>query len=117
MHLHSSSSAQLTLLQVDYTALGGAKTEAMPAADFVAMVSGPKMFGDASLRTQHLVGASKLEVQSKDKAISHHQVRSRSMRSEAGQESVQNDRTIVIMHTYIRINGVWKLAGLKPMAR
>ncbi|KAJ0267926.1 hypothetical protein COL940_013897 [Colletotrichum noveboracense] len=91
----------------------------MAAEDFVAVISGPEMFGDASLGTQHLIGASKWERIDEDKVIGHYQMRSTSVRltgANSGEEKVEADRRVVLMQSYVKADGKWKLAGLKPMA-
>ncbi|KAF0318775.1 conidial pigment biosynthesis scytalone dehydratase arp1 [Colletotrichum asianum] len=107
-------------LTVDYSSIGGPKHEEMAAEDFVAVISGPEMFGDASLGTQHLIGASKWERIDEDKVIGHHQMRSTSVRltgANSGEEKVEADRRVVVMQSYVKADGKWKLAGLKPMGR
>ena len=47
----------------------------MPAEEFVAMVSDPKVLGDPRLMTQHFQGASKWEKVSDDEIIGYHQLR------------------------------------------
>lgn len=47
----------------------------MPADEFVAMVSDPKVLGDPRLMTQHFQGASKWEKVSDDEIIGYHQLR------------------------------------------
>ncbi|KAH0423300.1 scytalone dehydratase [Colletotrichum camelliae] len=92
----------------------------MAAEDFVAVISSPKMFGDASLGTQHLIGASKWERIGEDKVIGHHQMRSTSVRlagADRKEEKVEVDRRVVVMQSYVKAGGKWKLAGLKPMGR
>lgn len=47
----------------------------MPADEFVAMASDPKVLGDKTLMTQHFQGASKWEKVSDDEIIGYHQLR------------------------------------------
>jgi scytalone dehydratase len=47
----------------------------MPADDFVAMASDPKVLGDKTLMTQHFQGASKWEKVSDNEIIGYHQLR------------------------------------------
>lgn len=92
----------------------------MAAEDFVAAIGGLEMFGDASLGTQHLIGASKWERIDENKVIGHHRMRSTSVRltgADCGEEKVEADRRVVVMQSYVKADGKWKLAGLKPMGR
>ncbi|KAF5492417.1 Scytalone dehydratase arp1 [Colletotrichum siamense] len=107
-------------LTVDYSSIGGPKHKKMAAEDFVAVISGPEMFGDASLGTQHLIGASKWERVDENKVVGHHQMRSTSVRltgADSGEGKVEADRRVVVMQSYVKADGKWKLAGLKPMSR
>jgi scytalone dehydratase len=62
-------------LRIDYRSFLNKLWEAMPADDFVAMVSDPKVLGDKRLMTQHFQGASKWEKVSDDEIIGYHQLR------------------------------------------
>jgi scytalone dehydratase len=46
----------------------------MPADDFVAMVTDPKVLGDKTLMTQHFQGATKWEKVSDTEIIGYHQL-------------------------------------------
>ena len=62
-------------LRIDYRSFLNKIWEAMPAEEFVAMVSDPKVLGDPRLMTQHFQGASKWEKVSDDEIIGYHQLR------------------------------------------
>ena len=62
-------------LRIDYRSFLNKLWEAMPAEEFVAMVSDPKVLGDPRLMTQHFQGASKWEKVSDDEIIGYHQLR------------------------------------------
>jgi scytalone dehydratase len=47
----------------------------MPADEYVAMASDPKVLGNPLLMTQHFQGASKWEKVSDDEIIGYHQLR------------------------------------------
>jgi len=47
----------------------------MPADEFVAMASDPKVLGDPTLKTQHFQGASKWEKVSDTEITGYHQLR------------------------------------------
>ncbi|MCJ1399070.1 hypothetical protein MMC11_002272 [Xylographa trunciseda] len=104
-------------MKVDYSIVGHSRIEDMPMSDFVDMVSSPKFLGDPLVRTQHLMGASKYERVSETEVIGHHQIRA------AHQRYTGPDRLTVenrghghsfIKHWYRKVDGVWKLAGLRP---
>ncbi|KAL8828529.1 MAG: hypothetical protein Q9191_002539 [Dirinaria sp. TL-2023a] len=74
------------------------------------------LLGDPLIQTQHLIGASKWQKVHDNFAIGHHQLRA------AHQRYADPDRNHVqtkgygyafVQHFYSRIEGVWKLAGLK----
>jgi scytalone dehydratase len=62
-------------LRIDYRSFLNKIWEAMPAEEYVAMVSDPKVLGDPRLMTQHFQGASKWEKVSDDEIIGYHQLR------------------------------------------
>jgi scytalone dehydratase len=104
---------------VDYSDLTGQVHEDMPAEEFVAMASSPKMFGNPLLRTQHLLGGARLEVVSSNEVTARHQVRSESIQlSEEDSKSVVDisSRRVVVTMTYVKINGQWRISGMKPKA-
>jgi scytalone dehydratase len=106
-------------LRVDYRALLLARLwEAMPAATYVGMVVG--LLGDSLLSTQHLFGAARWEKLGDDEIVGHHQVRG------AHQRYADASRTVVAVkghgHTcntywYRRVDGEWKVAGVRPDLR
>ncbi|KAK1638815.1 Scytalone dehydratase-domain-containing protein [Colletotrichum phormii] len=68
------SNINLTLTsKIDYPFLNKI-WEAMPAEDYVAMMSSKPML-DSPLKTQHLVGASRWEKISDTEVVGHHQLR------------------------------------------
>jgi len=92
----------------------------MPADEFVAMASDPKVLGDPTLMTQHFCGASKFEKVSDDEIIGYHQLRvphqkytdkTRSKVAVKGHAHSSNT------HWYRKVDGVWKFAGLNPDIR
>ena len=62
-------------LRIDYRSFLNKLWEAMPADEFVAMASDPKVLGDKTLMTQHFQGGSKWEKVSDDEIIGYHQLR------------------------------------------
>ena len=50
------------MLRIDYRSFLDKMWEAMPAEDFIKMISDPSVLGNKTLRTQHFIGgASKWE--------------------------------------------------------
>lgn len=104
---------------MDYTDLTGQIHEDMPAEDFVAMASSAKMFGSPLLRTQHLLGGSRLDCVSSTEVTAYHQVRSESIKlSEEDLKSVVDvsSRRVLVRMNYVKIDGQWKISGMKPKA-
>ena len=94
--------------------------EAMPAEDYIRMVSDPGFLGDPLVKTQHLLGATQWEQLSETEVIGHHQLRAAHNRftdltfqrvDRRGHGHATNE------HFYKRINGTWKFAGLRPTVR
>ncbi|PFH57955.1 hypothetical protein XA68_14349 [Ophiocordyceps unilateralis] len=107
-------------LLVDYTKIGKPRWEAMSADDFISMVSSDDFLGDPCVKTQHLLGATRWERISETQVIGHHQLRA------AHQVYTAPDLKTVKLkghshatneHYYIKVDGVWKFAGLKPDVR
>jgi scytalone dehydratase len=107
-------------LIVDYTSFLSKSWPAMPAADFLAMISSPSVLGDPTLKTQHFCGGSKWEMVSPTEVIGWHQLR-------VPHQKYTNEtlRTVAVKghahgtnkHWYRKIEGVWKFAGLAPEIR
>jgi scytalone dehydratase len=95
----------------------GEKWDAMPAKDFVAMVSDPGFVGDALVDTQHFIGASKYEALSDGRIVGTHQLRAAHQRYTGPDKKTVEAKGhchAVMQHTYAKVDGEWKLAGLKP---
>merc|ERR1739840_44055 len=56
-------------LRIDYRSFLNKIWEAMPADEFIGMISSPLVLGDKTLMTQHFCGASKFEKVSDDEII------------------------------------------------
>ena len=78
------------------------------------------LIGDPLVQTQHLIGASKWQKIREDFAVGLHQLRA------AHQRYAAPDRKYVqtkgygyafVKHLYMRVDGVWKLGGLKMTVR
>ncbi|EHY59741.1 Scytalone dehydratase [Exophiala dermatitidis] len=107
-------------VRIDYRSFLNKLWPAMPAEEYIAMVSDPKVLGDKRLMTQHFCGASKWEKVSDDEIIGYHQLRV------PHQKYTDETRTKVLVkghahssntHWYRKIDGVWKFAGLNPDIR
>lgn len=92
----------------------------MPAADYVAMVSDPKVIGDPRIKTQHFVGATKWVKESETEITGYHQMRV------AHQKYADDALTEVAVkgHAhgkgkmwYCKVDDVWKFAGIEPDIR
>ena len=104
-------------LYIDYTALGLQCWQKMSAAEYVAMCSDRNFLGNPAVMCQHLIGGSFFDKVSEHEAEGRHQIRA------AHQVYTDGTRTTVKLvghahasnvHWYRRIEGVWKLAGVKP---
>ncbi|KAK4106964.1 Scytalone dehydratase [Parathielavia hyrcaniae] len=108
-------------LRVDYRSFLNKLWEALPAEEFVAMVSDEAVLGNPLLRTQHFIGgASKWEKVSDTEIIGYHQLRvphqvytDASLKEVAVKGHAHSHNT----HYYTKIDGVWKFAGLDPNIR
>ncbi|CEI38480.1 hypothetical protein FVEN_g11708 [Fusarium venenatum] len=104
-------------LNVDYAEVTGQTWDAMPAKEFIAMVSAPSFVGDPLVDTQHFIGGSKYEVISTDRVVGKHQLRAAHQRYTGPDKAVVEAKGhchALMQHTYVKIEGEWKLAGLKP---
>ena len=92
----------------------------MPSNEFVAMVSNPGFVGDPLVDTQHFIGGSKFEKNSDTTATGYHQLRAAHQRYTAADKKeveAKGHGHALIQHYYKKIDGEWKLAGLKPTVR
>ncbi|KAJ5809228.1 Scytalone dehydratase [Penicillium pulvis] len=114
--LRGISAAQL---KVDYREVLGPDDywPEMSLDDFVAKMSDPKLLGNPSIRTQHLIGATWWERISETEVIGHHQIRAAHLRykDESLTEEVRRGHSHATNELYYRkIEGTWKFAGLAP---
>lgn len=108
------------LLQIDYTEVNGRKWENLPAEEFVGIMSHAGFLGDPLIHTQHHLGASKWEKLSEDEVLGHHQLRAAHQRyTGPDKQTVENKGHghALIKHWYRKVDGQWKLAGLRPTVR
>jgi scytalone dehydratase len=107
-------------LIVDYTSFLDKSWPAMPASDFLAMISSPSVLGDPTLKTQHFCGGSKWEMVSPTEVIGWHQLRVPHQKytdETLSTVAVKGHAHSTNKHWYKKIDGVWKFAGLAPDIR
>ncbi|KAI0480979.1 Scytalone dehydratase [Xylariaceae sp. FL0804] len=107
-------------LRVDYRSFLDKLWEAMPASDFIAMISSPAVLGSPLLKTQHFIGGTKWERISADEVVGTHQLRVPHQRyTDASRKevAVKGHAHSTNVHWYRKIDGVWKFAGLNPDIR
>ncbi|KAH8697921.1 Scytalone dehydratase [Talaromyces proteolyticus] len=104
-------------LLIDYSIVGQQCFPHMKSEEFVSMISSPNFVGDPLVRTQHLIGSANYEWVSDTEIVAVHQIRA------AHQRYANLDTTTVayrghgygsVKHWYKKLNGVWKLAGVRP---
>lgn len=109
-----------TACQVDYSQVNGRHWPQMPRDDFVNAMRQYGFVGDQLVRTHHHIGASKWHKVSDDYVIGHHQLRASHQRFAAADlQVVQNQGSghSVMQIFYRRLQGEWKIAGMKPTVR
>jgi scytalone dehydratase len=92
----------------------------MPAEEFLAMASDPKVLGNPLLKTQHFIGCSKWEKVSDTEVIGWHQLRVPHQRytdSSMKEVAMKGHAHSTNKHWYKKVDGVWKFAGLSPDIR
>lgn len=117
---HRDSEPRPNVEQVDYRAIIGRLWEAMPAEEFIILVSSRALLGDPLLVTQHVVAGTRWELISPTDAVGYHQIYAPHLKYE------DEAKTKVLLrgyahgtnkHWYKKIDGVWKFAGLEPEVR
>ncbi|KAL8715830.1 MAG: hypothetical protein Q9220_000497 [cf. Caloplaca sp. 1 TL-2023] len=107
-------------LMIDYTDVNGHKWDDMTAEEFVGIMSHVGFVGDPLVHTQHHIGASKWQKVSQEEAIGYHQLRAAHQRYTAPDRRLVENKGYghaMIKHSYRRIDGEWKLSGLRPTIR
>lgn len=106
--------------QIDYRSFLDKIWEAMPASDFLAMISDNAVLGNPLLRTQHFIGGTRWEKVSDDEIIGYHQLRVPHQKytdSSLKEVAVKGHAHSTNTHWYKKVDGVWKFAGLCPNIR
>lgn len=108
------------MTQIDYRQVMGQTWEAMPAQDFVGMASNARFLGNARIKTQHFIGASKYLKTGNDEITGYHQMR-------VAHQKYKDDELSEVLYQghahgkatiqYRRVDGAWKFAGLTPDIR
>ena len=86
----------------------------------MGVISHAGFLGDPLIHTQHHLGASKWEKLSEEEVIGHHQLRAAHQRyTGPDKQTVENKGHghALIKHWYRKVDGEWKLAGLRPSVR
>nr|QID98947.1 scytalone dehydratase [Colletotrichum gloeosporioides]QID98948.1 scytalone dehydratase [Colletotrichum gloeosporioides] len=107
-------------LRIDYRSFLDKIWEAMPAEEFIAMISDKAVLGNPLLKTQHFIGGTRWEKVSDTEVIGHHQLRVPHQKyTDASRKTVavKGHAHSYNMHWYKKVNGVWKFAGLNPEIR
>jgi len=107
-------------LRVDYRSFLDKIWEAMPAEEFMTMISDPNVLGDPLLKTQHFIGGTKWVKVSDDEIIGYHQLRVPHQKytdATRAKVAVKGHAHSTNTHWYKKIDGEWKFAGLCPDIR
>ncbi|KAI0166153.1 Scytalone dehydratase [Xylariaceae sp. FL1272] len=107
-------------LRIDYRSFLDKIWEAMPAEEFIAMISSPAVLGDPLLMTQHFIGGTKWQRISDTEVIGIHQLRVPHQRytdTSRSKVAVKGHAHSTNTHWYKKVDGVWKFAGLAPEIR
>ncbi len=106
--------------QIDYRSFLDKLWEAMPADEFIAMISDEAVLGSPLLMTQHFVGGTTYERVSDTEVIGYHQLRVPHQRytdATRSQVAVKGHAHSTNTHWYRKVGDVWKFAGLNPEIR
>ncbi|OAA63527.1 Scytalone dehydratase [Niveomyces insectorum RCEF 264] len=107
-------------LRIDYRSFLNKLWEAMPADEFIAMISDKNVLGNPLLRTQHFFGQTRWERVSDTEVIGYHQLRvPHQVYKDASltEVAVKGHAHSANTHWYRKVDGVWKFAGLCPEIR
>ena len=102
---------------LDFRSLHGDLHENLSPDEYVAILSSTKLLGDARIKTQHFLGASKWERLDDGTVQVDHQIRVAHQRyaSEDLVEVVNKGHGHgVTRHLYRKVDGRWKLSGVTP---
>ena len=92
----------------------------MPRDEFIDTMRRYGFVGDPLIKTQHQIGASKWQKENDDYVIGYHQLRAAHQRySAADMRTIENEGNghSLVQMFYRRLQGEWKIAGMKPTVR
>ncbi|TQN67802.1 Scytalone dehydratase [Colletotrichum shisoi] len=107
-------------LRIDYRSFLDKIWEAMPAEEFISMISDNSVLGNPLLKTQHFIGGTRYEKVSDTEVIGHHQLRVPHQKytdASRTEVAVKGHAHSYNKHWYRKVDGVWKFAGLAPEIR
>ncbi|KAF2666908.1 Scytalone dehydratase [Microthyrium microscopicum] len=106
-------------LFVDYSKVTGQKWDEMSTDEFLAIFSDKTFLDDPLVDLQHLIGLCKYEKTSDTEIFGDHQIRAAHQRYTIDKNTaeVQGHGYGLIRHYYKKLDGHWKLAGLRPTMR
>ena len=106
--------------QIDYRSFLDKLWEAMPAEEYIGMISDKAVLGNPLLRTQHFIGGTRWEKVSDTEVVGYHQLRvPHQVYTDLSlkEVSVKGHAHSANTHWYRKVDGVWKFAGLLPDIR
>lgn len=98
----------------------GKKWDTLSLDDFVAIFSDHGFVGDPLVDTQHFIGGSRYEKASETEALGDHQLRAAHQRYTGPDKKTVEAKGHghgLMRHYYKKLDGVWKLARLRPTSR
>ncbi|KAF2168628.1 hypothetical protein M409DRAFT_21373 [Zasmidium cellare ATCC 36951] len=103
---------QVTL---DYTEVFGYKNDSLTPEAYVETFPSPDMLGNPNVKTQHLLVASTVRQLSSTIAVAGRQIRAMHVlyNPDTKKEIARSSGHGVLQFTYEKVEGVWKIAGLK----
>jgi len=107
-------------LRIDYRSFLNKLWPAMPAPEFISMISSPSVLGNPLLKTQHFIGGTRWEKISETEVIGYHQLRVPHQKykdASMKEVEVKGHAHSANQHWYRKVEGVWKFAGLNPEIR
>ena len=106
-------------IRLDFRGLRGDLHESLTPDAFAAIISSPKVIGDERIKTQHLLGGAEWELLKDGSVHVSHQTRVAHQRYDS--KDVMSANVVnkghaygVIEHWYRKLEGTWKLEGVKP---
>lgn len=94
--------------------------EAMPAEEYIGVISSPNFLGNTRLKTQHFVGATKWIQNDVNEITGYHQMRVAHQKyadDESKEVEVKGHAYGKSIIRYKRVNMLWKFAGITPDIR